>query len=107
MGSRSGRDSILMKKLGREMRLLRRHIDMLKAIRAEEPIGIIRLSEKMRQPQHKIRYSLRILEKDGLIRPSPEGAMTTRKVDIFIDELDGMLKQVTKELKGISRISKR
>lgn len=104
---RSGRDSILIKKIGREMRLLRRHIDMLKAIRNEEPIGIIRLSEKMRQPQHKIRYSLRILEKDGLIKPSPEGAMSTKKVDIFIEELDGMLKQVTKELKGISRLSKR
>src|SRR3989442_12249727 len=50
---------------------------MLKAIMENQPIGIIRLSELLNFPQHKVRYSLRILEQEGLIKPSPEGAVTT------------------------------
>src|SRR5207237_1039593 len=47
---------------------------MLKAIMENQPIGIIRLSELLNFPQHKVRYSLRLLEQAGLITSSPEGA---------------------------------
>src|SRR5216117_4552215 len=39
---------------------------MHKAIMENQPIGIIRLSELLNFPQHKVRYSLRILEQEGL-----------------------------------------
>ena len=64
---------------------------MLQAIMENQPIGIIRLSELMKFPQHKVRYSLRILEQEGLIKPSPEGAVTTDKLPEFLDYLKGIL----------------
>src|SRR5213593_2127417 len=64
---------------------------MLKAIMENQPIGIIRLSELLNFPQHKVRYSLRILEQEGLIKPSPEGAVTTDKLEEFLDYLKGVL----------------
>lgn len=64
---------------------------MLQAIMENQPIGIIRLSELMKYPQHKVRYSLRILEQEGLIKPSPEGAVTTDKLEEFLDYLKGVL----------------
>jgi predicted transcriptional regulator len=75
------RRSALTSKIESEVKLLQRHVAMLKAIMENQPIGIIRLSELLNFPQHKVRYSLRILEQEGLIKPSPEGAVTTDKLE--------------------------
>ena len=81
----------LTSKIEAEVKLLQRHVAMLKAIMENQPIGIIRLSELLNFPQHKVRYSLRILEQEGLIKPSPEGAVTTDKLEGFLDYLKGVL----------------
>jgi len=95
--------SVLTSKLEAEVELLERHVMMLDAIKRHEPIGIIRLSELLDIPQHKVRYSLRILEQEGLINPSPEGAVTTERLDEFyervVEILDRMEATVSK-LKG-------
>jgi predicted transcriptional regulator len=83
--------SILTSKIESEIELLERHVTMLKAIMEHEPIGIIRLSEQLNVPQHKVRYSLRILEQEGLIAPSPEGAITTEKLPLFFNDLRTIL----------------
>ena len=85
------RRSALTSKIEAEVKLLERHVAMLQAIMENQPIGIIRLSELMHYPQHKVRYSLRILEQEGLIKPSPEGAVTTDKLEEFLDYLKGVL----------------
>jgi len=86
----------------KEIDLLSRHIDVLKTVRDHGPIGIIRLSQVTGQPQHMIRYSLRTLEHDGVIRPSAQGAVITDKVHETLGTLeatfDGMISSMT-ELK--------
>ncbi|TLZ48620.1 MAG: hypothetical protein E6K18_08730 [Methanobacteriota archaeon] len=77
------RKSVLASKVEAEVKLLQRHVTMLKAIVENQPIGIIRLSEMMNYPQHKVRYSLRILE-----------AVTTDKLEGFLMYLKGMLDEV-------------
>ena len=98
--NRRGRSS-LTSKLEDEVSLLQRHVHMLKAIMQNQPIGIIRLSELLKYPQHKVRYSLRILEQEGLIKPSPDGAMTTDKLQGFLDHLKGMLDSTSKTVKEL------
>jgi len=83
--------SVLTRKIEGEVELLKRHVTMLQAIMEHEPIGIIRLSELLGIPQHKVRYSLRILEQEGLIQPSPEGAVTTDKLNPFMEHLREIL----------------
>jgi predicted transcriptional regulator len=95
--------SVLTSKIEAEMELLQRHVEMLKAIMDNEPIGIIRLSEMLQYPQHKVRYSLRILEQEELIEPSPDGAVTTEKIQEFLDTLKGTLESMSNtvnELRG-------
>jgi len=87
--------SILTNKLRRELHLLERHILMLRTIKKSQPIGIIRLSEKLKLPQHKIRYSLRILEQDGLIKPSSDGAIVTDRMKSFLPHLREILNEMT------------
>lgn len=45
--------SALTSKIESEVKLLERHVAMLKAIIENQPIGIIRLSELLNVPQHK------------------------------------------------------
>ncbi|MDD2626163.1 MAG: hypothetical protein PHI87_01265 [Candidatus Methanomethylophilus sp.] len=77
-----------------EMDLVERHILMLKATRENEPVGIIRLSEILNIPRHKVRYSLRLLEQDGLIRATPEGAVVTDRYNEFMNDLSTQLDSV-------------
>jgi predicted transcriptional regulator len=97
----TGGEGGLTKRLQTELEILQRHVLMLQTIKSNEPIGIIRLAELLRHPQHKIRYSLRILEQEGLIRPSPEGAVTTEKVAGFIPQLKNVLGEMEETVRKL------
>lgn len=95
----------MAEKLRDEIDLLARHVGMLKTIKAHQPIGIIRLSEELGIPKHKVRYSLRLLEKEGLIQPSRGGAMVTDGYDDYmeymgecLDEMVDQIRLLTKEI---------
>lgn len=75
----------------KELDLLTRHIDVLKTVRDHGPIGIIRLSQATGQPQHVIRYSLRTLEHDGVIKPSAQGAVVTEKIHDTLGTIESTL----------------
>jgi predicted transcriptional regulator len=79
-----------------EMGILKRHIHVLKTLKENQPMGIIKLSELTNYPQHMVRYSLRILEQDGLIEPSPQGAITTDEVSKTMDLLKKILGEISK-----------
>ena len=79
----------------KELDLLGRHLDVLKTVRDHGPIGIIRLSQMTGQPQHMIRYSLRTLEKDGIITPSSHGAVVTDKVHNTLGTLESTLTEIS------------
>lgn len=77
-----------------ELDILKRHICVLKVLEENQPMGIIKLSELTKYPQHMVRYSLRILEQDGLIEPSPHGAVTTGEVSKTMTLLKNTLKKI-------------
>ncbi len=77
-----------------ELNILKRHIHVLKTLQESQPMGIIKLSELTKYPQHMVRYSLRILEQDGLIEPSPHGAVTTGDVEKTMVILKNTLKKI-------------
>ena len=87
----------------KELDLLSRHIDVLKTVKDHGPIGIIRLSQMTGQPQHVIRYSLRTLEKDGVIIPSPHGAIVTDKIHDTLGTLESTLDEFTTHVKEIKK----
>jgi predicted transcriptional regulator len=93
--------SILTGRIEYELELLHRHVEMLKIIMTNEPIGIIKLSNLSKIPQHKVRYSLRILEQESLIQPSPDGAITTKKCKEFMPKLKNILVGMEKTIKDL------
>jgi len=88
----------IMEKMTSEIELIERHVMMLRATKENQPIGIIRLSEILDIPKHKVRYSLRLLENEGLISPSTEGARVTDKYDDFMTDVERSLDELRKRI---------
>ncbi len=75
----------------KEIELIERHIKMLHVTKKNQPVGIIRLSEILDLPRHKVRYSLRVLENDGAIIATPDGAIVSEKYETFMKEISDYL----------------
>jgi predicted transcriptional regulator len=77
---------------------------ILRAVIEHGPIGIVRLSDETGIPEHKVRYSLRMLEDDELIEPTPDGAVPADDIGERLDGrnagLDGIIDRL-EELKDL------
>ena len=79
-----------------ELDILKRHISVLETLQEQQPMGIIKLSELTGYPQHMVRYSLHILEHEGLIEPSSRGAVTTNDVSTIMKDLKEALQTIAR-----------
>ena len=73
----------LVARIEGELELLTRNVEILERLSKSPPIGIIRLSEALKLPIHKTRYSLHLLEREGVIQPSADGAVVTDRAREF------------------------
>jgi predicted transcriptional regulator len=96
---------MLIGKIELELDMLERHLLILKYVIREEPIGIMKLAEVTDLPKHKVRYSLRVLEHEGLIGPSMHGAVTTDKTKLFVQALGGRIETLDKKMEEVKRLS--
>jgi predicted transcriptional regulator len=86
-----GEAAQLVNRIEEELDLLARNVDILEKLSRSPPIGIIRLSEALHLPIHKTRYSLHLLEREGVIQPSADGAVVTDKAQEFWASLNRSL----------------
>jgi predicted transcriptional regulator len=95
---------MLTRRVEQELDLLKRHIIVLKKVIESGPIGIMKLSLETGIPDHRVRYSLRILEQQGLIIPSTQGAVATKSAQEaysgFRVEIE-RISNITEEIKRI------
>ncbi|MDV0445079.1 hypothetical protein MmiAt1_06350 [Methanimicrococcus sp. At1] len=77
-----------------ELELIDRHTQVLKIVIENGPIGILKLSEITGMQAHKVRYSLRVLEQNGLIKASPQGAVAGDSVDEFLRTANEKFKEM-------------
>lgn len=92
---------MLFEQINRELELTERHLIVLKKVIEDGPIGILKLAEETEMPTHKVRYSLRVLEQEGLIKPSTHGAVAGDQANDF---LSGFEVQMTAIIERASRI---
>ena len=85
----------LVDRIASELDLLSRNVEILERLGDKNPLGIIRLSEALHLPIHKVRYSLHLLEREGVIQPSAEGAMLTDRARQFWTQLDESLDRMS------------
>ncbi|MDD1728105.1 MAG: hypothetical protein LUQ50_03435 [Methanospirillum sp.] len=97
----------MLKKIKGDIELIGRHLEVLSTVAQHQPIGIIKLSEILELPQHRIRYSLRVMEGLGYIRASPTGAVTTTKTDELFSHLDTDIGEIITLLKGMQSLKEK
>ena len=85
----------LVDRIEEELELLARNVDILEKLAKSPPTGIIRLSEALGLPIHKTRYSLHLLEREGVIQPSADGAVVTDRAREFWSSLNRSLGRMT------------
>jgi predicted transcriptional regulator len=91
----------MIDRLEKEVDMLERHLQVLKMVIDNEPIGIVKMSNETGYPHHKVRYSLRVLEEENLIEPSSQGAITTDRTMEFVDDLDGKVNDIVTKLESM------
>ena len=91
----SGEGTHLVDRIASELDLLARNVDVLEQLSGKPPMGIIRLSEALHLPIHKVRYSLHLLEREGVIQPSADGAVVTDRAREFWATLDQSLDRMS------------
>ena len=91
----------MLDRLEKEIEMLERHLEVLNAVVVGEPVGISKLSEVTGHSKYKVRYSLRILEQEGLIKPSPYGAITSSRISEFVQNYEQLLDQFLHKLSEV------
>jgi len=89
---------VMLAKLEEDIQRVGRHTAILRLVITHKSIGIIKLSEISGFRQHQVRYSLRVLENQGLIKPSPQGAVATAKGKKFEKNLKEKVQRLRKAL---------
>ncbi|WP_457614888.1 hypothetical protein [Methanopyrus sp.] len=93
----------MLRSLREALETLRRHVQVLEVVAEHQPIGIGRISDVTGMEWHKVRYSLRVLEEKGIVRPSKRGAVLTEDAPARISELSQRLSELNRELEDISK----
>jgi predicted transcriptional regulator len=91
----------MIDRLEKEVDMLERHLQVLRMVIENEPIGIVKMSNETGYPHHKVRYSLRVLEEENLIEPSSQGAITTERTHEFVEELDGKVDEIIDKMESM------
>ena len=78
-----------------------RDLSILGAVIDDGPIGIVRLAEETGIPEHKVRYSLRMLEDDGLVEPTPQGAVPADDIAERVADINAGLDRLVERLEEL------
>ncbi|MBX0288168.1 winged helix-turn-helix transcriptional regulator [Haloarcula salinisoli] len=78
-----------------------RDLSILGAVIDDGPIGIVRLAEETGIPEHKVRYSLRMLEDDGLVEPTPQGAVPVDDIEDRVADINAGLDRLIGRLEEL------
>ncbi len=99
---------MLTQKVHDELELLSRHLKVLEAVKNNQPIGIVRISQITGIDEHEARHSLSVLEDEGLIKPTPKGAVINGDIREYIlriaenlDDVSSVAKVIKRELLSI------
>ncbi|WP_225332985.1 helix-turn-helix domain-containing protein [Halomicrobium urmianum] len=91
-------------RLGEQVDKQARDLTVLAAVLEHGPMGIARLSEETDVPEHKVRYSLRMLEDDELVEPTPEGAVPVDDIAERIEAINEGMDHLADRVEGLKGI---
>lgn len=100
-GETPGRTNSMVERLRNQVEKEERDVRILRAVIADGPIGIVKLAERTGLPEHKVRYSLRMLENDEFVEPTPEGAIPADDIE---DRLAAVNEGLTRLIERLEQV---
>lgn len=91
----------MLESLEEEVDMLARHLEILRLVVENGPIGIVKLSNETGHPHHKARYSLRVLEEEELIEATSQGAIATDEGEEYIEGVNERVDELVDELEAL------
>lgn len=93
-----------MDRLADQVEKERRDVRILRAVVEHGPIGIVRIAEETGVPEHKVRYSLRMLENDELVEPTPQGAVPADDLDERLAATNEGIDRLVERVRGLKEV---
>lgn len=78
-----------------------RDLQVLSTVIERGPIGIVRIAEATGIDEHKVRYSLRMLENDGLVEPTPDGAVPADDIESSVAGMNEGIDHLVERLETV------
>jgi len=94
----------MVDRLSEQVEKERRDQQVLRAVIERGPVGINSLAREMDLPEHKVRYSLRMLENDDLVEPTPDGAVPVDDIADRIDARNDGIDDLVDRLKDLKEV---
>ena len=91
----------MVERLQNQVEKEERDLRILREVIADGPIGIVKLADRTGLPEHKVRYSLRMLEDDGLVEPTPQGAIPVDDIEDRVADINAGLDRLIGRLEEL------
>jgi predicted transcriptional regulator len=91
----------MVERLQNQVEKEERDMKILRAVIESGPIGIVKLSDRTGLPEHKVRYSLRMLENDGFVEPTPDGATAGEDIEAKVEAVNEGLARLIERLEAL------
>lgn len=91
----------MIDRLARQLGKEERDLLVLATVLEHQPIGISRIAATTGLDEHKARYSLRMLENDDLVEPTPDGAVTPADIDDRVAEINAGLDRLIERVERL------
>ncbi|MFD1587807.1 winged helix-turn-helix transcriptional regulator [Halorientalis brevis] len=91
----------MVERLQNQVEKEERDLRILREVIADGPIGIVKLADRTGLPEHKVRYSLRMLENDEFVEPTPNGAIPADDIDDRIAHVNDGLTELIGRLERL------
>ena len=101
---RAGQEGFLgnmVERLEDQIEKERRDVRVLRTVIEHGPIGIVRLADETGLPEHKVRYSLRMLEEDEFIEPTPDGAVPADDTEERLADVNEGLDRLVERMESL------
>jgi len=94
----------MVERLTNQVEKEERDLRILRTVIESGPIGIVKIADETGVPEHKVRYSLRMLENDGLVDPTPNGAVPADDIDERVATINAGLDGLAERLDGLKDV---
>jgi predicted transcriptional regulator len=90
----------MVQRIESEIETLNQHIQVLQTVSDMGPTGIRGISKETGLKSHHVRFSVRILEQNELIEPSPRGLQATSQTEEFLSNFTDEIERIEARFEG-------